>query len=168
MMYEPRINSTPCLETSTQGSILHVTGTATWYCISISPVSLANCITIVPDWTHIAKPVSTISVIFMRNTCRRVSKNSWTQRMGRQNNQTIFIMSVSVPVRIFIFLSMSMTILSMPSFRMSKACTDIRRKRTRKDICVHLFQHQTLFHYRSQPCDDGCGCFQGYFMIEDG
>ena len=51
--------------------------------LSISPVSLANCITIVPDWTHIAKPVSTISVIFMRNTCRRVSKNSWTQRMGR-------------------------------------------------------------------------------------
>lgn len=34
-------------------------------------------------------------------------------------------------------LSMSMTILPVPSFRISKACTDIRRKRTRKDICVH-------------------------------
>lgn len=28
-----------------------------------------------------------------------------------------------------------------------------------QDKIRYLFQHQTLFHYRSQPCDDGCGCF---------
>jgi len=28
-----------------------------------------------------------------------------------------------------------------------------------QDKIRYLFQHQTLFHYRSQSCDDGCGCF---------
>lgn len=48
------------------------------------PVSAGNCTTTVKDWTHTARPCSTISAISMPTISHKVSKRSWMKiRSGR-------------------------------------------------------------------------------------